>query len=78
MRSPLSLLFSRLNSPSSFSLSSQERCSSPLIIFVALLWTHSNRSTSFLYWGLQTWMQYSKWSLTRAEQRGAIPERSTD
>jgi len=29
MRSPLSLLFSRLNKPSSLSLSSQERCSRP-------------------------------------------------
>ena len=40
--SPQSLLFSRLNNPNSLSLSSQERCSSPRIIFVSLLWTHSN------------------------------------
>jgi len=33
--SPQNLLFSRLNSPNSLSRSSQERCSSPLIIFVA-------------------------------------------
>jgi len=33
--SPWSLLFSRLNSPKSLSLSSQERCSGPLVIFVA-------------------------------------------
>ena len=38
-RSPWSLLFSRLNSPNSLSLSSQERCSIPLDVFVALLWT---------------------------------------
>jgi len=31
---PLSLLFSRLNSPSSLSFSSYERCSSPLIIYM--------------------------------------------
>jgi len=35
IRSPQSLHFSRLNSPDSFSLSSQESCSTPLIIFVA-------------------------------------------
>ena len=35
LRSPLSLLFSRLKKPSSLSLSSQERCSSPLLILVA-------------------------------------------
>lgn len=33
---PLCLLFSRLNSPSSVSLFSQERCSSPFIILAAL------------------------------------------
>ncbi|KAK4827484.1 hypothetical protein QYF61_018784 [Mycteria americana] len=52
-RCPQSLLFSRLNNPNSLSLSSQERCSSPRIIFVALLWTHSNSSMSFLCWGPQ-------------------------
>jgi len=44
----------------------------PLIIFVALLWTHSNRSMSLLYWGLHIWMQYSKSGLTSAEQRDKI------
>ncbi|KAK4821027.1 hypothetical protein QYF61_012113 [Mycteria americana] len=57
-RCPHSLLFRRLNNPSSPSLSSQERCSSPLIIFMALLWTCSNRSMSFLCWGPQSWTQY--------------------
>ncbi|KAK4815157.1 hypothetical protein QYF61_017598 [Mycteria americana] len=47
-RSPRSRLFSRLNNPNSLSLSYQERCSIPLIIFVALLWTRSHRSMSFL------------------------------
>ena len=41
-----SILFCRLNNPNSLSLSSLERCSIPLIIFVALLWTRSNRSMS--------------------------------
>jgi len=44
-----SLLSSRLNSPSSLSLSSQVRCSIPQIVSVALLWTCSNRSMSLLY-----------------------------
>ena len=35
------------------SLFSLERCSSPVIILVALLWTHSKSSMSFLYWGPQ-------------------------
>jgi len=47
LRSPCSLLFSRLKSPNTLSLSSQERCSSPWIIFVALLWTCSNSSMPF-------------------------------
>ena len=36
VRSPLSFLVSRLNSPSSLSLASHVRCSTPFIIFVAL------------------------------------------
>ena len=55
MRCPWTLL--KLNKASFLSLSSQERCSKPLTIFVALLWTCSNNSTSFLYWGPQTWTQ---------------------
>jgi len=66
------LLLSRLNNPNSLSLSLQERCSSPLINFVALLWTHSNNSISFLCWGLQGWTQYSRCCLTSAEQTGRI------
>lgn len=48
MGSPHSLLFSKLNKPNSFWLHSQERCSSPWIVFLALLWTLSKISTSFL------------------------------
>ena len=60
MRSPQSLLFSKINKPSSLNISSQERCSSPLTILVALLWTRSKSSMSFLCWGLQAaWLCYS-------------------
>lgn len=38
---PLRLLFSRLNSPRSLSLSSYKRCSRPLIIFVACIYDTS-------------------------------------
>lgn len=41
-----------------FSMSSSERCSSPLIIFMCLLWPLSNSSTAlintFFYWRLRT------------------------
>ena len=43
-----SLLFSRLKPSSTLSLSLQGRCSSPLIIFVAILQNCSNKSMSFL------------------------------
>ena len=39
IRSPLSLLFCRLNRPGLLSLSSCGRCYTPLVIFVALHWT---------------------------------------
>ncbi len=54
MGSPHSLLFSSLSKHSSLCLSSQGRCSRPLIIFMSLLWTLSNYSTSLLYWGPET------------------------
>lgn len=44
--------------------SSKERCFSPLIISVAILW---NLSMAFLCWGPQSWVQYSRWGLTTAE-----------
>lgn len=37
----------------SLSLSSQERCSNPFIILVAIHWGPSSMSRSFLYWGAQ-------------------------
>jgi len=43
----------QLNKPSSLSLSSQDRYSSPLTIIVALRWTLSSSSSSFLNWGAQ-------------------------
>ena len=39
---------------------------------MVLLWTPSNISTPFLYWEHQDWMQYSRWDLRRAVQRGTI------
>ena len=36
------------------------RCSIPWIIFVSLLWTHSYRSTSLLYWKLKNhWLRWA-------------------
>jgi len=36
------------------------------------LWTHSNSSTSLLYWRPQAWTQYSTWGQRRPEQRRTI------
>lgn len=38
-----------------------------------LLWTYSNRSKSFLCWGLKSWVQPSRWDLIWAGQGGRIP-----
>ncbi|NWQ78163.1 KLHL1 protein, partial [Columbina picui] len=67
----MSLLFSRLNNPKSLSLYSQKYFN-PLIIFMALLCTHSDNSMSSLHRGIQSCMQYSRWSLKRTEQREGI------
>jgi len=72
MRSPWSLLFSKLNKPNYLHLSSQERCCSSLSILMDLLWICSNSSASLLCWRSQAWMQTCKWDLTRAEQREMI------
>lgn len=56
----INLLFSRMNSPKSPGLSSQERCSHSSVMFVVLHWTLSGVSMSFLYWGPQNWIQHSK------------------
>ncbi|XP_068782109.1 uncharacterized protein [Struthio camelus] len=53
-------------------LSSCDRCSSPLIILVALRWTLSSRAMSLLHWGAQHWTQDSRCGLIRAEERGRI------
>jgi len=50
VRSPRSLLFSRLSSPNSLRLSSYRRCFRPLFIFMTLPWTRSSRSIAFLCW----------------------------
>ena len=44
----------------------------PSNIFISVFSTHSYSSLSFLCWRPLTCMPYSRWSLTRAEQRGTI------
>lgn len=56
----LSFPFSRLNTVCFLSLSSHERCSSPLILLTVLSWTHSSKSMPFLYSGAQTYKQHYK------------------
>ena len=75
MRSLWSLLYSKLNKPNSLKLSSQEKCSRLLIVFEALLWTHSNSSASFLFWEPQAWAQYCarRWGLMKAVRGGQSP-----
>lgn len=58
-------------SPRSLSLPSQERCSSPLIIFMALSWTLSSMSMSLMHWTAQSCKQYSSCGLTW-KMRGRI------
>ena len=53
MRSPLSLLFSKLDKPEVLSCSSQAMPSSPVTICVALLWTHSRTLMFFFNGGAQ-------------------------
>ena len=73
MRSPLSLLFSRLNNPKVLSCSSQDFPSSPFTTFVALLWMHPRTFTSFFNGGTQTCTQHPRWGHTNAEYSGMIP-----
>ena len=61
------ILFSRLNSPSSLSLSSYQRCSSPFVLFLDFHWTLCSISMSLLYWWDQNRTQHSSCGLTRAE-----------
>ena len=70
---PLNLLFSRLNSPTSLSLSLYVRCSDTRTIFVALHWTHSSMSMSLLYWGAQHQMQHSWWVSRWTEVKDRLP-----
>lgn len=63
-----SLFFIRLNKPSSLSLSSKEQCFSPLIIYVALQQTCSNRSTRFLFWSPRA--GFRTLGVVSSEQRG--------
>lgn len=52
MRSPLSLLFSRLSSPSS--CSQYGKYSVPLLTFLVLHWTHFSNFMSFFFFSLNT------------------------
>lgn len=52
----LSLLFLRLNSHSSLSISLRERCSSPFIMMTALFWI-LYRQMSLLHWMCWSWTQ---------------------
>lgn len=61
-------IISRLYSSRSNILSSEIKCSSPLITFFAFHCTVSSVSMSFSYWGTQTWTQSSRCGLTSAEQ----------
>lgn len=67
---PLSLLF-RLNSPSSPSCSSQERCSSSFTIVVSLCWTLPSVT---VFRGVQTWTQCSWFGLPSAERKEELPD----
>lgn len=64
----ISLLFSRLNTPSSLSLCSHKRQPSPKITSVLLCWT----LPSLLSWEGQNRTQHSMHGLTSAEQRARI------
>lgn len=48
---------------------SPESCSRPLVIFVALIWTLSNRSTAFLCWLPQSWIQVGHSTLSQGQSR---------
>lgn len=70
MRSPLSLLCSRLGAPTSLSLSSYKWCFSLFIIFMALCWTLFSIPRCLLFQGAQNQTQHSRCGLTNAQQRG--------
>lgn len=44
-----------------------------VFVLWSVLWPSRNRFMPQLYWGPQRWMQYSRWDLTRAEQKGESP-----
>lgn len=75
---PLNLLFSRLNSSSSVSLSSCIRFSNPLTVFVVLHQAHSSMSVSFVDWGAQNWytvlqMRCHQWWCDNSDFSPLIP-----
>jgi len=68
---PLSLLFSSLNSPSSFSFSPYEKYSIALIIVTALCM--DGMSMSLMYWGAQHWTQHSRYVSPVLSRRVGTP-----
>lgn len=66
------LLHICLTNPSSFSLSSYIRCSSPLIIFIPLCCICSSMSMYFWSWGDKNWTQFPSCGFTSTELRGKI------
>lgn len=69
---PPSCLLSMLSSPSSPSLFLCVRRFSLCIIFVAVHWTHSSISTSFLPSGVQNWTQHPDGSPVLSRGKGSI------
>lgn len=72
MRSLLSLLIFRLNSPSSLGVSLHKGCANLFILFIDLHWIHSSQFLSFLYLEAQLWGPYSRRDLTSSEHKGKI------
>lgn len=70
--SSLSLLCFRLESPSSLSLPTYMRWSSPFIILMALCWALSSMCIPLFYWGRQIQAHGSRCVLTSGKERGRI------
>ena len=70
MRSPLSLLFLKLDKL--ISCSSQDMPSRPSTSFAALLWKHSSALTPFLNCGAQNCTQCSRWGRINSKYSGIV------
>lgn len=77
---PFQVLEGPIWSPQNLLQAEQPQCSHPVLTgevpqppdHLCSLWAHCNRTMSFLSWGHQTSMQWSRQDLTRAEQNGRI------